>query len=105
MPPSSRIAGLSGLLLSGRLRLNSDVLRVSDGVWRAGRRGYAGGRHCEYEEFSPGLTNGVEMVAVVPEELTNRALREQAGIVSDRAAPVEVEDLQPRRSANRQQFA
>ena len=68
--PSSRIAAIR-IALSGRLRLNGYILWASDGVRRAGRRGCAGGRHCEYEEFSGGLTDGVEMVAVVPEELTD----------------------------------
>jgi hypothetical protein len=36
-------------LLLRRFRLDGDVLRMSDGVWRAGGLGGAGGRHGEDE--------------------------------------------------------
>src|SRR3978361_1773228 len=71
------------------LRLNGDVLRVTDVVWRAGSLGRAGGGHGEHEKFSRGLADCVQVVAVIPEELIHRAVREKAGMVGGGATAIE----------------
>jgi len=45
------------------------------------------------------------MIRIVPEDLIDRVLREQPCVVGDGTGPVEVKDLQPRRSANCKQLA
>src|ERR1700712_4536997 len=92
-------------LLARIFGLNGDFLRMTDGVWRAGSLGRAGGGQGEDKEFSCAAADRVQVGIVVPEELIDLGLREQTSIVRDRAAAVEVEDLQPRRASNREQLA
>src|ERR1700756_2950645 len=91
--------------LPGPFWLDDDVLRMRDGVWRPGGLNCAGGRHGEHEKLSRGSADGIQMVAVIPEKLINLVAGEQAGIGGDGVAAVEVEDLQPCRSADSQQLA
>jgi hypothetical protein len=51
------------------------------------------------------LTDGIDVVVVVPEDLADRIFGELSGIVRDGTAAVEVEDLQAGGSADGEQFA
>jgi hypothetical protein len=91
------------LLLARRPGLNDDALRIADGVWRSGSLAEAGWSDGKDKELAG--ADGVQVVGVVPEELVDLVVGEQTGIVCDRIAAVEMEDLQSSRSADCKQFA
>ena len=62
-------------------------------MWRAGSLTYAGRRNRIHEQLSRKLADGIEVIVVVPIDLIDLILVKQIGIVRERLASVEMENL------------
>jgi hypothetical protein len=82
------------LFSSERQRLNNDIVRAADRMWRARSHLVPGWSDRKDEQLARTLTDGIQMVVVVPEHLIDGIGRQQARVTCDRAGSVEMEDLQ-----------
>jgi hypothetical protein len=59
------------------LRPDDQAHRIGDGLGRGGRLGHAG-RHRDHEQLARRITDGVQVIAVIPMHASDRSRREQA---------------------------
>jgi hypothetical protein len=86
-----------------RQRLDSDVLWAADRVGRALGLLMLGCSDGKHVKLAGTLADGIQMVVVVPEHLSDGIAGQQACVMSDRVSSVEMEDLQSLLSADRKQ--
>jgi len=97
--------GRGGLLLFEWQGLNDDGVRAADRVGRTGTFLVFSWRDRIDEQLTGTLTDGVEMVVVVPEHLRDGIGGQQTRVMRDRAGSIEVEDLQAFLASDCQEFA
>ncbi len=85
--------------------LNDDGVRAADRIGRAGSFLVFSWRDRIDEQLTGTLTDGVEMVVVVPEHLGDGIGGQQARVMCDRAGSIEIEDLQAFLSPDCQELA
>ena len=81
--------------------LDNQILHLRYGIWRAGRLADRCRSRGKYKEFSCGLTDGIDVVVVVPEDLADRIFGELSGIVRDGTAAVAADPIRHRDRAAR----
>src|ERR1700676_5169671 len=86
-------------------RLDDDVLRTADRVGRARSLVVPGWSDRKDVQLAGTLTDGVQVVVVVPEHLGDGIAGQQAGVMGDGAGSVDVGDLQTFLAPNCQDLA